>query len=115
MKYKGGCHCGDVSFEVEGELTAVVNCNCSICARKGALLWAVPRDKLRVRAADSEIGRYTFNTHTIEHRFCRSCGIAPYAEDSAAKLDRSAYINVRCLDGVEIGSLPVVEFDGRSM
>ncbi|HWA51074.1 MAG TPA: GFA family protein [Dongiaceae bacterium] len=115
MLYKGSCHCGDVSFEVEGNLTAVVNCNCSICARKGALLWAVPRDKLRVQAEDRDIGRYTFNTHTIEHRFCRACGIAPYAEDSAAKTERSAYINVRCLDGIDLKGLPVIEFDGRSM
>ena len=115
MLYKRGCHCGDVSFEVEGELATVIHCNCSICARKGALLWAVPRGKLMVKAEARDIGRYTFNTHTIEHRFCRACGIAPYAEDSAAKTERSAYINVRCLDDIDLKGLPVVEFDGRSM
>ncbi|RUV29345.1 GFA family protein, partial [Mesorhizobium sp. M5C.F.Ca.IN.020.32.2.1] len=42
MLYKGNCHCGKIAFEVEGNLTGAVRCNCSICSRKGALLWAVP-------------------------------------------------------------------------
>lgn len=115
MVYRGSCHCGQVNFEVEGELTAVVDCNCSICARKGALLWAVPRDKLRLRSADDKAGRYTFNSHTIAHRFCPTCGIAPYAEDAASKSERSAYVNVRCLDGVDLKALEVIAFDGRAM
>ncbi|HPH14971.1 MAG TPA: GFA family protein, partial [Burkholderiaceae bacterium] len=28
--YKGSCHCGKIAFEVEGELTAATDCNCSI-------------------------------------------------------------------------------------
>jgi hypothetical protein len=90
-------------------------CNCSICSRKGALLWAVPRDKLRLRGPGQGIGTYTFNNHVIAHRFCKTCGMHPYAEDVASKDDRSAYVNVRCLEGVEPSSFPVFEFDGRSM
>lgn len=37
MHYKGSCHCGQIAFEVEGELTQVADCNCSICTRMGAL------------------------------------------------------------------------------
>src|SRR5215467_183829 len=48
MKYKGSCHCGNIAFEVDGELSEVVTCNCSICQRKGALHWAVSRDKLHL-------------------------------------------------------------------
>ena len=44
MKYKGSCHCGAVAYEVEGEIQGVIQCNCSICFRKGAPLWFVPRD-----------------------------------------------------------------------
>ena len=48
MKYKGSCHCGKVAFEVEGELNGAMACNCSMCSRKGSLLWFVPRDQLHV-------------------------------------------------------------------
>ena len=115
MLYKGSCHCGNMRFEVEGELTEVVWCNCSICSRKGALLWSVPRDHLRLLGAGQGIGRYTFNNHVIAHRFCRTCGMHPYAEDVASKDERTAYVNVRCLEGIDPASFPVIEFDGRSM
>jgi hypothetical protein len=115
MIYKGGCHCGGIAFEVEGELEAAVACNCSICARKGALLWAVPHGQLRLLAGGDEAGRYTFNNDVIAHRFCPTCGIHAYAEDTEAKADRSAYINIRCLDGLDPASVPVIEFDGRSI
>ncbi|MFH4246899.1 GFA family protein, partial [Acinetobacter baumannii] len=39
MEYKGSCHCGQVKLVVEGELTEVLSCNCSICQKKGSLLW----------------------------------------------------------------------------
>ncbi len=48
MIHKGSCHCGQVMFEVEGEIKGAMACNCSICQRKGALMWFVPRDKLRL-------------------------------------------------------------------
>ena len=115
MLYKGSCHCGNMKFEVEGELTQVVSCNCSICARKGALLWSVPRNQLRLLGSGAGVGSYSFNTNTIAHRFCQTCGMHPYAEDSGGGAERSAYVNVRCLEGVDPSGLPVIEFDGRSM
>ena len=115
MLYKGSCHCGRVAFEVEGELTGVVSCNCSICSRKGALLWAVPHLGLRVQAAPVDLGTYLFNRHAIQHRFCRNCGIHVFAEDAASGTERSAYINIRCLEDIDLAAVPVHEFDGRSM
>ncbi len=35
MQYRGSCHCGNVAFEVEGELSGAMACNCSICSCKG--------------------------------------------------------------------------------
>jgi hypothetical protein len=115
MFYKGSCHCGDIAFEVEGELSAVVACNCSICSRKGALLWAVPRDKLRLTGSGNDMRTYVFNKHAIEHRFCRICGIHPFAEDAASEGEPSAYVNIRCLEEIDLASVPVIDFDGRSM
>ena len=115
MLYKGSCHCGNMKFEVEGDLTEVVACNCSICSRKGALLWSVPRDALRLLGSGQGVGRYTFNTRTVEHLFCQTCGMHPFAEDVGSQEGRSAYVNVLCLDGIEADSLPVIQFDGRSI
>lgn len=115
MVYRGSCHCGQVAFEVEATIDAAVDCNCSICARKGALLASVSHDKLRLLSGADGMGSYIFNKHAIAHRFCRSCGIHLYAEDVAAGGERNAYVNLRCLDGLDLAALPVMEFDGRAL
>jgi len=114
MKYKGSCHCGRVAFEVDGEIGTVIDCNCSMCQRKGALLWFVPRADLRLTTPEENSRAYTFNTHTIKHRFCPECGIHPYGEGADPQGNETAAINVRCLEGVDIGSLSVHHYDGRS-
>jgi len=114
MVYQGSCHCGKVAFEVEGELTGAMECNCSICTRKGSLMWFVPRDKLHLLTPEDAMTTYTFNKHVIEHRFCKTCGIHAYGEGVDPKGNRMAAVNVRCLDGVDLAAIPVQHFDGRS-
>jgi hypothetical protein len=115
VKYKGSCHCGKVTFEAQGEIKEALACNCSICGRKGSLLWFVPRDQLRVLTPEGEIGTYTFNKHIIKHHFCKTCGIHPYAEGVDPKGNSVGAINIRCLEGINLESIPVKHFDGRSL
>jgi len=115
MAHRGSCHCGAVAFEVEGEIEAAVACNCSICARKGALLWAVPRDRLRLLTPEGALSRYGFNRQAIVHRFCKTCGIHPFAEDAGEGDGRSAYVNLRCLTDLDLAAVPVMAFDGRAL
>lgn len=115
MKYSGSCHCGQVKFEVEGELTGAMACNCSICQRKGALMWFVPRASLHLLTPADALATYTFNKHVIQHRFCKTCGIHPFGEGVGPGGAAMAAINIRCLEGIELDALPVQHFDGRSM
>ena len=115
MLYKGSCHCGHVSFQVEGELTGAMACNCSICQRKGSLLWFVPRDQLRLLTPDGNASTYTFKRHLIKHRFCPVCGIHPYGEGVDPKGNAMAAINIRCLEDVQLDAVPVTHFDGRAL
>lgn len=114
MIYKGSCHCGKIAFEVDGELTGAMACNCSICSRKGALMWFVPRDQLRLLTLDEDMGTYTFNQHVIKHHFCPTCGIHPYGEGVDPKGNRMAAVNIRCLEDLDLASVPVTNFDGRA-
>ena len=115
MEYKGSCHCGKIRFEVEGELGGAMSCNCSICQRKGSLLWFVPRDNLRLLTSEESAATYTFNKHVIKHRFCPTCGIHPYGEGTDPSGNRMAAINIRCLEGIDLETVPVKYFDGRSL
>jgi hypothetical protein len=115
MKYKGSCHCGRIAYEVEGDLGEVLECNCSICSRKGSLLWFVPRRSLRLLTSEQDLGTYTFNKHKIKHHFCTVCGIHPFAEAADPQGNPMAAVNVRCLEGVDLSSLPVKNFDGKAL
>jgi hypothetical protein len=115
MKHSGSCHCGKVAFEVEGTIESVLSCNCSMCQRKGALLWFVPRARLQVTRGADELATYTFNRHVIQHRFCAACGIHPFGEGVDPKGEAMAAINVRCLEDVDLDAIPVHHYDGRSL
>jgi hypothetical protein len=114
MLYKGSCHCGKVAFEVEGEIASALACNCSICSRKGSLLWFVPREKMKLLTPEDAAASYTFNKHVIKHRFCPTCGMHPYGEGVDPKGNAIAAINIRCLEGIDLAAIPVHEYDGRS-
>ncbi len=107
MVYQGSCHCGKVAFEVEGELTGAMACNCSICSRKGSLLWFVPRDRMRLLTPESALSTYTFNKHVIQHRFCPTCGMHPFGEGVDPQGNKMAAINIRCLEDIDLAAVPV--------
>ncbi|HLU13863.1 MAG TPA: GFA family protein [Arenimonas sp.] len=114
--YTGSCHCGRVAFEVQGEIDGGVACNCSICRRKGWLLWFVPREAFTLKTPESDLASYTFNQHRIKHRFCPVCGVQPFAEGSNPKTGEAVTaINLRCLDDLDLDAVPVRHFDGRSL
>jgi hypothetical protein len=115
MLYKGSCHCGKIAFQVEGEITGAMSCNCSICSRKGTLMWFVPRDKMQLLTSEQAMNTYTFNKHVVKHRFCDTCGIHPYGEGVDSNGNHVAAINIRCLDGVDLESIAVQHFDGRAL
>jgi hypothetical protein len=114
MKYQGSCHCGKIAFEVEGDIDSAVACNCSICQRKGSLLWFAPMDKFKLKTSPDDIGTYTFNRHVIKHHFCKTCGVSPYSEGRDPAGNKTAAINIRCLEGVDLDKIPVHNYDGRA-
>ncbi|MEO4048313.1 GFA family protein [Pseudomonas sp. CAU 1711] len=114
MTYQGGCHCGKIRFEVSGEIDSLTECNCSLCSKRGGLLWFVGRDQLRLESPDGELPTYRFNTRKIAHHFCDVCGCAPFSEAAGPDGRPMASINARCLEGVELAAFKVVQWDGRS-
>ncbi len=54
---------------------------------------------------------YRFNTGVAKHLFCTICGIAPFyvPRSDPDKVD----VNVRCRDGVDLGSLRPTAFHGQ--
>lgn len=115
MKHQGSCHCGRIAFEVEGSIDQVIECNCSYCSRKGALLWFAPRAQFKLTTPESNLSTYTFNKHVIQHHFCGTCGCAPFSFGKDPKGADTAAVNVRCLPDLDRSKVKVVPFDGKSL
>lgn len=115
MKYKGSCHCRQISFEVEGDLQQVTECNCSICSKRGALMWFVRKADFRLLTPVESYVTYTFNTHKIKHRICPNCGCVPFEEGVDEKGVETVAINARCLDDADLSTLKVAQFDGKKL
>ena len=109
--YQGSCHCGRVTFELQARIDHVVDCNCSICRRRGALWHGAPDSSLRVLSGESDLALYQFNTKTAKHYFCRHCGIHPFARPRIAP--DHWVVNVRCIDDINLASVKVQQFDGE--
>lgn len=115
MQYEGSCHCGGIVFTVEGQIDQVVDCNCSMCRRRGGLLWFVPGDAFVLATPRERLGTYLFNKRHIHHHFCPTCGIAPFGEGTAPDGSTMTAVNVRCLPEVALESLTVVSYDGARL
>lgn len=94
--FAGGCHCGAVRFQVRIISFEALECNCSICAKKGFINLITAPEHFELLAGEDNLGTYQFNTRTAEHRFCKTCGIHPF---SRPRSHPGSYdINARCLD-----------------
>lgn len=112
--YEGGCHCGAVRFAVDLDLHHTIACNCSICTKRG-LIWAfAPASKFTLTAGENATNEYLFNKHAIHHRFCTTCGVEAFANGTAPGGTKTAAINVRCLDGIDLNALHPTPIDGAS-
>jgi hypothetical protein len=109
--YRGSCHCGRVTFELDADIRRVTECNCSICRRKGALWHGAADASLRILSGEADLTLYQFGTKTAKHYFCGRCGVSAF---SRPRLNPAMWaVNVRCLDGVDPKSLVVSHFDGE--
>ena len=114
--YSGSCQCGNVRYEVQMDLGEVLACNCSRCGRLGALLAFAPATQFKLLSGAADLTKFEFNKHMIQHQFCSTCGIQPFAIGTHPKTGaKMAAINVRCLDGVDVDSLKVRKVDGKSL
>lgn len=114
QQYEGSCHCGAVRYRVALDLEApALTCNCSMCSRAGTMLMFTTPDKFELVSGESNLADYLFHKQVIHHLFCKTCGVKPFARGTTPRGDMVA-INVRCLEGIDVGAQPTKMVDGRA-
>ncbi|KAJ2902843.1 uncharacterized protein MKZ38_000037 [Zalerion maritima] len=113
--YGAGCHCGYITFKIT--LTPPLeqqqpnDCGCSICRRNGYLLvYPLKTDVQFHGESRQRCAEYRFNAKNRAHLFCPKCGSALGIDFE--KIAPKYGINVRSLNGVDMGSLNIRKDDG---
>ena len=113
LTYEGSCHCGAVKFEVDLDLDHVRVCDCTLCSKRGALNYRVEGSQIRVLTKLENMTLYQWHTMTAKDYFCPTCGILPFRRPRTAP--ELWTVNVRCLHGIDLASIPKVYLDGSKL
>ncbi|MCR5880332.1 GFA family protein [Phenylobacterium sp. J367] len=108
---RGSCHCGGVAYTLDETPTEAIECNCSICRRRGSILAFVKPEVFHLETSRDGLTVYTWNKHAIRHQFCSTCGCAPFAEGQGRGGPMVA-INLRCAEDLDLATVKVTPFDG---
>lgn len=109
-KSMGGCHCGQVRFEVSYSEMKLLECNCTVCSKKGYLHLIVEKDDFKLLSGDGVLTDYRFGTKQAKHLFCKICGVQSFYIPRSHPDGVS--VNARCLEGISLQKFDVVPFDG---
>lgn len=96
--YHGQCHCGAVRYKAVTDLASPGDCNCSRCRRLGWVMQSLPAGDFTLESGEDNLSLYHFSTQTIDHLFCRTCGIESFARGSDGKGNALVMININCLE-----------------
>ena len=121
MKVRGGCHCGNLTFELDwaGDAARIPAraCDCTFCVRHGGVWTSHAGSRLAVKIADDAlVSRYEFGTRTATFHVCARCGVPPLVTST---IDGRVYavVNVNCFEGVDPARLDraPASFEGETV
>ena len=105
--YQGRCHCGDVHFTVNAEITVGVICDCSLCIRKSAVMALIDTHAFSLTSGEAALSAYQFNSFQAKHYFCKRCGIYTHHKRRSGE---GLAVNTACLDGFDKNDLSEIRY-----
>lgn len=120
MLILGGCHCGNIRFELTWtpepvEIPARA-CGCSFCRKHGGVWTSCAAGALAVAVRDrSLVAAYAFGTRTADFHLCRACGVVPLVTSRIAE-QLYAVVSVNAFEGLDPALLrpAPADFEGES-
>ncbi|WP_038177889.1 GFA family protein [Vibrio rhizosphaerae] len=77
--YSGSCKCGEIQFQLTGDIKKVVNCHCNQCRKMNSMPVSTYGVVLENEFAltTGELSAFTLKENAVKH-FCGHCGTAIY-------------------------------------
>ena len=119
MRIYGGCHCDNISFQLdwEPEPTTIPAraCGCTFCVKHGGVWTSNPSATLVVTVREAaRVSQYSFGTSTAVFHVCGRCGIVPVV---TSDIDRHLYavVSVNSFNNVPESMLQraAADFEGE--
>jgi hypothetical protein len=107
---KAGCHCGAVRFELAESPEWVLDCNCTLCRRYGAL-WYYPQspDKLISTPPADATDAYVWGDKELGVHRCKACGCITHLV--AVEAGRIYGVNGRMIPTLDPAKVRLVQID----
>ena len=126
------CHCGASRIELPAAPLRAVECNCTYCARTGAVWGYYKSGELDFQSQEDERS-YSTAPDIHQHHFCGRCGMQTWGEspdwssiyndDGTPKegfttasfpTERTFAVNLRLVDDLDWSALTIEKVDGRN-
>lgn len=108
----GSCHCGNVTFELAKSPEKLVDCNCSICRRIGALWGHLEPADVSIKAGKTTA--YVHGDELLAFHTCLKCGCTTHYENLGKDKHTHMAVNFRMCDPDVVGQFVVRRFDGAN-
>jgi hypothetical protein len=116
---KARCHYGATQFTVETAPQELAACNCTFCAKRGALWAYYTPAQFRLTTAPERVSTYQWGSYTVRHHHCAICGCGTFSESPDWSTGKPDFdnprigVNARLFEDFDLDATPVRKIDGR--
>ena len=108
----GSCHCGKIKFELIKTPEHLIECNCSICYRIGAIWAHADESEISIISDESDLINYSWGDKGIKFCSCKQCGCTTHWIPVDTEQSTRMAVNTRMVDRAETSDIQVRHFDG---
>jgi hypothetical protein len=108
---RAACHCTAVRFEIEVLPDWILDCNCTICRRYGAL-WSYPdASKVKLVQGAESTDTYVWGDRMLAFHRCRECGCVTHFTGLDTDPARIYGVNARMIPTLDPASVRLRQKD----
>lgn len=82
--YKGSCLCGAVTITIDGKITDIIHCHCSLCRKNSGTAYAtngfIKTTDFSITTGKKALSTFSFKPGRNRH-FCSHCGSPVYSSN----------------------------------